>query len=316
MQPSLARGGAAVDVARHAVQPDAVAVAALPAVPFVRVVDRERAGAVEVGQLLARQVGGDVVDADRRLLVALARLLDAVLAQRDVVVGDQLAAGPARWRTRRGASGANRPPARASARREAAARSAAGGPPPAAGARRAAGPALRCAARPPSRAAPSSPRCRRSAAAASGRAAGRRAPGGPGGSSGTRGSARRRASSPRRGGCPRSIRTRARACPPASARRTRSTPAEQQQGRRAAASAAFSSTICQRPSASHHHQRLAAVGLEHVGAVVLAEAHASRGRRRSWSPWATRRQPRSTWAPRCARAGSSPTRRAPRRRGS
>jgi hypothetical protein len=31
-----------------------------------------------------------VVDADRRFLVALARLLDAVLAERDVVVGDEV----------------------------------------------------------------------------------------------------------------------------------------------------------------------------------------------------------------------------------
>jgi PAS domain S-box-containing protein len=40
-------------------------------------------------ELAAWQVGGDVVHADRRLLVAFARLLGAILAERHVVIGDQ-----------------------------------------------------------------------------------------------------------------------------------------------------------------------------------------------------------------------------------
>ena len=58
-------GRARKGVGGRAVQPDAMAVAALALVPFVGVVDREGAAAVEVGQLLPRQAGGDVIDADR-----------------------------------------------------------------------------------------------------------------------------------------------------------------------------------------------------------------------------------------------------------
>ncbi len=70
-------------------QPDAMAVASLALVPVVGVVDREGAAAVEIRQLLARQAGGDVIDADRRLLVAFAELFGAQLALCDVVVGDE-----------------------------------------------------------------------------------------------------------------------------------------------------------------------------------------------------------------------------------
>ena len=88
---AVARAGRpAVDIRGHTMQPDAVAVAALAAIPLVRIVDREGAGSVEIGELLARQVGGHVIDADRRLLVALARLFRSVLAQRHVIVGDQV----------------------------------------------------------------------------------------------------------------------------------------------------------------------------------------------------------------------------------
>ena len=52
MQPSLARGGRLYRFGGHAVQPDAVAVAPLALVPLVRIVDREGAGAVEIGELL------------------------------------------------------------------------------------------------------------------------------------------------------------------------------------------------------------------------------------------------------------------------
>jgi hypothetical protein len=89
MQPSLARGARLYTSEGTPVQPDAEAVAPLALVPLVWIIDRERARAVEVGQLAARQIGGDMVDADRRLLVALARLLHAVLAKSDVVVGNQ-----------------------------------------------------------------------------------------------------------------------------------------------------------------------------------------------------------------------------------
>jgi hypothetical protein len=66
-----------------------VAVTALLAVPFVGVVDGEGAVSVEVGELLAGQVGGYVVDADRRALVAFAALFGAELAVADVVVGHE-----------------------------------------------------------------------------------------------------------------------------------------------------------------------------------------------------------------------------------
>jgi hypothetical protein len=44
--------------------------------------------AVEVRQFLARQVGGHVVHADGRFLVAFTRLVDAAFPQGDVVIGD------------------------------------------------------------------------------------------------------------------------------------------------------------------------------------------------------------------------------------
>ena len=67
-----------------------MAAAPLAAIPLVGIADRKRAGTVEILELLARQVGRHVIHADRRLLVAFARFLDAVLAERHVVVGDQL----------------------------------------------------------------------------------------------------------------------------------------------------------------------------------------------------------------------------------
>jgi hypothetical protein len=66
-----------------------MAVASLPLVPLIGVVDGKGAAAIEVGELLARQAGGDVIDADRRLLVALAKLFRPELALRDVVIGDE-----------------------------------------------------------------------------------------------------------------------------------------------------------------------------------------------------------------------------------
>src|SRR6266511_5196010 len=70
--------GPAVGVRRGPVQPDAVAVAALDAVPLVRVIDGESAAAVEVRKLFPRQALGDVIDADRGLRVALASFQRAV----------------------------------------------------------------------------------------------------------------------------------------------------------------------------------------------------------------------------------------------
>ncbi|MNC92557.1 hypothetical protein D3C83_90070 [compost metagenome] len=76
-------------------QPDAVARAALAAVPFVRVADRERPVAVELArlavggiELVARDDAGHVVDAERGLLVAFLELVDAILADGDVIVRD------------------------------------------------------------------------------------------------------------------------------------------------------------------------------------------------------------------------------------
>src|SRR6185503_4035882 len=81
-------GRPAVGVRRRAVQPDAEAVAALAAVPLVGVIDGEGAGPVEVGELLARDTARDVIHPERRLLVAFAVLVAAVLADGRVVVGD------------------------------------------------------------------------------------------------------------------------------------------------------------------------------------------------------------------------------------
>lgn len=69
--------------------PDAIPGAAVQPVPFVRVVERERAPSVKVWKLAAGNAGGDVVDADRRLLVAFAHFLDAALAEGRIVILDQ-----------------------------------------------------------------------------------------------------------------------------------------------------------------------------------------------------------------------------------
>ena len=66
-----------------------MAVTALLAVPFVGVVDGEGAVSVEVGELLAGQVGRYMIDADRRALVAFTALFGAELAVADVVVGHE-----------------------------------------------------------------------------------------------------------------------------------------------------------------------------------------------------------------------------------
>src|SRR4029077_10774438 len=53
----------AVSIRRRSMQPDSVAIPAFDAIPFVRVVDRESPGSVEIRKLLPGQAGGDVVDA-------------------------------------------------------------------------------------------------------------------------------------------------------------------------------------------------------------------------------------------------------------
>ena len=65
-----------------------------PAVPFVRVIDRKCTLAIELalravglGQLVALHLAGDVIHAQRCLLVAFAQFLDAVAADPRVVVG-------------------------------------------------------------------------------------------------------------------------------------------------------------------------------------------------------------------------------------
>src|SRR3546814_17001887 len=72
-------------------QPDAVAGASLELVPEIRIVQRKRAGPVERGQLAAIDPAGDVINADRRAVVAGALLAPTVLAHGRVVVAEQLA---------------------------------------------------------------------------------------------------------------------------------------------------------------------------------------------------------------------------------
>ena len=81
--------GSAVGVRRRPVQPDAVAVASLNAVPLVRVVDRKGAAAVEVRELLPGQALGDVVYADRRPLVSFSDFQRPVFSRTHVIVGDE-----------------------------------------------------------------------------------------------------------------------------------------------------------------------------------------------------------------------------------
>jgi hypothetical protein len=94
-------------VGRRAVQPDAAAIASLPLVPFVGVIERKGAAAVKVSQLLPRQVGGDVINANRCLLVALRYFLSTQLALRNVIIGNKTrstAIGSGHFRTNKGGS--------------------------------------------------------------------------------------------------------------------------------------------------------------------------------------------------------------------
>ena len=75
--------------AGRAVQPDAAAGLASAQVERVGVVERQRARAIEVGQLLGVEPAGDVVDAQRCALIALEFLFGSELAHRRVVVGHQ-----------------------------------------------------------------------------------------------------------------------------------------------------------------------------------------------------------------------------------
>jgi hypothetical protein len=88
-QPSEARGGREKVSDGVPCSQMPLPVAPLALVPFVRVIERIGAAAVEVGQFLAGQVGGDVIDTDRRLLVAFGDLVGAQFALRHVIVGDK-----------------------------------------------------------------------------------------------------------------------------------------------------------------------------------------------------------------------------------
>src|SRR6266853_5633100 len=81
--------GSAVGVRWRSVQPDAMAVAPLNAVPLVRVVDRESAASVEIREFLPGQARRNVIHPDRGLLVSFPDFQRPVFSRAHVIVGDK-----------------------------------------------------------------------------------------------------------------------------------------------------------------------------------------------------------------------------------